>query len=82
MALIERIIQPLLKAQHQAGVQEGIQKGIDQGIQKGIDEGIQKGIDEGFKRGKQRSDEAYQEWIRQQTAAGAQFRDDIPPPRP
>ena len=70
MALIERIIQPLLKAQHQAGVQEGIQKGIDQGI------------DEGFKRGKQRSDEAYQEWIRQQTEAGAQLRDDIPPPRP
>ena len=66
MALIERIIQPLLKAQHQAGVQEGIDQGID----------------EGFKRGKQRSDEAYQEWIRQQTAAGVQFRDDIPPPQP
>ena len=58
MALIERIIQPLLKAQRQEG------------------------IDEGFKRGKQRSDEAYQEWIRQQTAAGVQFRDDIPPPPP
>ena len=62
MALIERLLQPLLKAQHQ--------KGIDQGIVEGI------------KRGKQRSDEAYQEWIRQQTEAGAQFRDDIPPPQP
>ena len=54
MTLIERLLQPLLKAQHQ----------------------------EGFKRGKQRSDEAYQEWIRRQIEAGTQFRDDIPPPQP
>ena len=58
MTLIERLLQPLLKAQHQKGVQEGIQ------------------------RGKKRSGEAYQEWIRQQAEAGAQFRDDIPPPQP
>ena len=62
MALIERLLQPLLKAQHQ--------KGIDQGIVEGI------------KRGKQRSDEAYQDWIRRQIEAGTQFRDDTPPPQP
>ena len=66
MALIERLLQPLLKAQHQ----------------KGIDQGIDQGIAEGIKRGEQRSDEAYQEWIRRQIEAGAQLRDDIPPPQP
>ena len=74
MALIERLLQPLLKAQHQKGIEEGIQEGI----QKSIDQGT----DQGFKRGKQRSDEVYQEWIRRQIEAGAQLRDDIPPPQP
>ena len=69
MAIIEWLIQPLLKAQYQKGVDEGIQKSIDQAIA------------EGFKIGKQRSDEAYQEWIRRQIEAGVQFRDDIPPPQ-
>ena len=58
MAVIERLLQPLLKAQWE------------------------RGIDEGIKRGEKRSSEAYQEWIRRQIEAGAQFRDDIPPPKP
>ena len=70
MTLIEWLIQPLLKAQYQKGVEEGIQKSLDQAIA------------EGFKIGEQRSHEAYQEWIRRQIEAGTQFREDIPPPQP
>ena len=56
MALIERIIQPLLKAQHQAGVQEGIHEGFKRGKQRS-DEAYQEWIRQQIEAGVQFRDD-------------------------
>ena len=64
MALLEIIIRPLLKAQHEAGRELGRVDGIAVGREQGQSE----------------TEQAYQEWIRRQREAGTKFNEDIPPP--